>query len=337
VVDNLQLDIGSRIPAMHERGIYFVEAPLRWNDAPSLFTFNTSRTSGNGYCSAIGTNKVQFSAANYGDSWGSSALAITSFWSNAEELIKADINFNDARAWDVYDGHKRVLSINFRRVPSYEMGHAAGLGHPDVNNVLMSAGVNNSYLPTFDDVVALSEKYSNSTHILIMETFGIGKITVTSTVQGTEVISDNTFYDSDYARFLDCDEPKCEIPVQHGLRLTITVVADDTRQFLNWNGTTVMDDVATILDSIVALAPMTSSRTLTASFTSLDDPGNTTKPDGALAQTGPVSKSGGGVNSLTIIFSMLLILMSRFSNNSDKKNENKAILVKSAVLVVDPS
>jgi hypothetical protein len=313
----------------------FEEAALRWNDAPTLFTFNTSRTSGSGYCSGAGTNNVQFSATNCGDSWGSSALAITSFWSNAEELIKADINFNDARAWDVYDGRTRALSIDFRRVAAHEMGHAAGLAHPDVSNALMSAGVNNTYLPAFDDVVALSEKYGNSTHILTLETFGIGKITVTPTVPGTGVVSDNTLYDSDYARFLDCDESKCEIPVQHGLRLTITAVADDTSQFLSWDGTTVMADGATILDSIVALAPMTSSRTLAASFTSPDDPGDTTAPDGTLAQTAPASSSGGGVSNLAMIFCMLLILISRFRANSEKIIANKATPIKYALLMDD--
>jgi hypothetical protein len=291
----------------------FEEAALRWNDAPTLFTFNTNRKVGNGYCSGTGTNNVQFSATNCGDTWGSSALAITTSWSNGEELIKADISFNDARNWDVYDGRTRTLSVDFRRVAAHEMGHAAGLVHPDVSYALMSAATNNTYLPAFDDVVALSEKYGSSKHILTLETIGDGQIIVTPTVVGTGVVSENILYNNDYARFLDCDEPRCEIPLQHGLRLTIKAVAGDTSQFLSWDGTTVIADGANILEGTVALAPLTSSRMLTASFTSINDPASTMNNSTQQAQSIQTPSSGGGLISFTIIFFILLILVRRES------------------------
>jgi hypothetical protein len=245
----------------------FEEATYRWNDVPTQFSFHSTRTIGTGYCSSFGDNNVQFSTTNCGDTWGSSTLAITSYWSISSQLTKADIIFNVSKDWNVYDGDIEWYAFDFRRVAMHEMGHAVGLAHPIATDVLMSASSNDTFLPALDDINSLRNKYGSVDHTLTIENIGDGYVRVVPQVLGTGVVWDNTLYTSDYDFFLDCYDAICQTPIQDGLRLAIVAVPDSGASFVNWDGTT-------IVGTGVDLAPFENDRTLTANFTFIDTDGD---------------------------------------------------------------
>jgi hypothetical protein len=250
----------------------FEEAALRWNDTATQFKFNTTRASGSGYCSNLGDNNVRFSATNCGDAWGSSALGITAFWSKGSELTKVDISFNNNRNWNVYDGNKKAFAVDFRRVAAHELGHAVGLAHSASSNALMFASASNTYLPTPGDVNSLAIKYGSKAHTLTIRNLGSGGVTILPKVDGTSVIANNISYTSNYSAILDCRKAICQIPVQGGLRLTMTAQPEEGAVFVSWDGTTIRDET-------VALAPFYSDRELVANFSYLDSSGdNNTDP-----------------------------------------------------------
>lgn len=240
----------------------FEEAAQRWNDAPTQFNFKVSREPGSGYCTSLGNNNVRFSSTNCGDAWGDSSIGVTAYWSKGTELIKADISFNTSNDWHWYDGNLQSYATDFRRVALHELGHAAGLAHSVDNNVLMSAALNNVYLPALDDINALKDKYGSTTHTLTIQRLGSGIVTLSPKVAGTGVISANTLYTSNYASLLNCYETQCQIAIQHGLRLTMTAVADNEAQFISWDGTIIRENV-------VELAAMTEDRNIVANFSSV--------------------------------------------------------------------
>lgn len=295
----------------------FEEAALRWNDTDTQFTFNTTRSSGSGYCSNLGDNNVRFSATNCGETWGASVLGVTTFWSKASVLQKVDISFNNAHDWNVYDGNVQSYAADFRRVAAHEMGHAVGLAHALDNNHLMSATANNSYLPTVDDVNSLRDKYGFKRHTLTIHNLGSGRVDITPKVMGTGVMDSNLLHTSNYQDFLNCTQEKCELSIQDGLRLIVTATPDDGALFINWDGTLIQE-------SVLALAPMSADRVLVANFTNLNGSGNAVeacKSDLPLQQRTPLdtsdcdilssasslSESGGGSFSLYLLAIFLLL------------------------------
>ena len=239
----------------------FEEGAKRWNDVPTSFQFLTERTSGTGFCTSTGNNSVQFSSTFCGDAWGSTILGVTRYWFRGATMLKADIVFNKKLDWSVYDGARQSFSYDFRRVAVHEMGHGAGLDHPRATDVIMSAFLNDAYLPALDDINSLQGIYGETTHTLTLKNSGDGVISVTPKVPGTGVVSDNVLHTSNYGSFLDCNVPVCRIPIQDGLRLIIEARPNTSNgvEFDSWSGTTVLSDS-------VVLNPMVDDRTITAHY-----------------------------------------------------------------------
>lgn len=107
--------------------------------------------------STDGTNDIFFSATRYGESFGSSTLAIAvtqtvSINGGPFERIESDIIFNTAFTWNSYRGTTRS-ERDLRRVLIHEMGHSIGLKHPDEAGQTVSA-IMNSITSNVDTVTA---------------------------------------------------------------------------------------------------------------------------------------------------------------------------------------
>ncbi len=256
--NNALFYIGDLLGANGQWQDEFEEAADRWNDSPSAFWINTSRSSGTGFCTNSGNNSVQWSVTFCGDQWGSNTLAITQYVFTANFLQKADIVFNDNLTWSVYDGNYQSPTHDFRRVAVHELGHAMGLAHLSNSSALMAPFVSNTYLPTLDDSNDLLTRYSASYHTLTLTNAGNGYIQVRPLVNGTGVVNTqtNTFVTSNYD-FMDCHEETCTLSVQDGLRLTLTAIADD--EFVSWTG-------STITANSLELSPMVNNRSYTANY-----------------------------------------------------------------------
>ena len=77
-----------------------------------------------------GVNEVVFSDRAFNTAFDSQTLAVTTTWSLGNERTQADIVFNTAFSWSVYDG-ARQTPVDLRRVALHELGHLLGLDHPD--------------------------------------------------------------------------------------------------------------------------------------------------------------------------------------------------------------
>jgi hypothetical protein len=84
-----------------------------------------------------GANSVFFSTTIYGQSFGSTTLAVTISYSTSGSGIftETDVIFNNARTWNSYrgpiQGSGPTATFDFHRVALHEFGHVLGLDHPD--------------------------------------------------------------------------------------------------------------------------------------------------------------------------------------------------------------
>jgi hypothetical protein len=161
----------------------------------SFFLVRTPTVTGDP-CTVDKVNEVRFAATDCGLGFGN-ALAITKTWSSAGVVVEVDMYFDSSRAINVYSGPLRTASgggtlFDLQRIALHEMGHAAGLGHPDeagqsVAAIMNSRTSNTDTLQT-DDISgarAISWGVSVPTQAtLTISQAGTGSGTVTSSPAG---------------------------------------------------------------------------------------------------------------------------------------------------------
>ena len=92
----------------------------------------TSNGGAGAVSSGDGVNSIVFSNSVFGQSFGSSTLAVTYYRMSGSRMVEADVLFNTAQSWDSYRGALRFGSSGraigeIRRVLLHELGHAIGL------------------------------------------------------------------------------------------------------------------------------------------------------------------------------------------------------------------
>ncbi|MDQ2918416.1 MAG: matrixin family metalloprotease, partial [Verrucomicrobiota bacterium] len=110
---------------------------------------------------------VAFSNTIFGDTFGSSTLAVTTISSRGNVTEETDTLFNTAFTWDSYRGTLRNGVEDFRRVAIHEFGHTLGLDHPDgaspVQHVtaIMNSRESNIEVPQTDDITGVQSLYNS--------------------------------------------------------------------------------------------------------------------------------------------------------------------------------
>ena len=93
-------------------------------------------------------NAVVFSNSVFGQSFGSSTLAVTYYtYTTSGSMLESDTLFNRAAVFDSYRGPLQFVPhgsaiADIRRVFLHEMGHTLGLGHPDTGGQRVTAVMN---------------------------------------------------------------------------------------------------------------------------------------------------------------------------------------------------
>ena len=138
-------------------------AMAQWNQAGigpgkdhAFFVAQTAGTSGS--CGRNQINEVTSSDTNCGMAFGDSALAVTTVWSSEGKVVEVDMLFNNAKRWSSYSGplmyNASGMTINdLNRVALHELGHAAGLDHPDQTGQMVNS-VMNSHISDTDTLQA---------------------------------------------------------------------------------------------------------------------------------------------------------------------------------------
>ncbi|HJX25978.1 MAG TPA: matrixin family metalloprotease [Chthoniobacterales bacterium] len=164
-VVNFQLELGNA-------GRTLLDGNTSWNTAaaPALgawnpeiqraqFTYVNNSTAP--VSSGDHVNSIVFATTVFGQSFGSSTLAVTYYRYSGSTMSEADVLVNSNQSFDSYRGPLRFGSGGraigeIRRVLIHELGHALGLGHPDSAgqsvDAIMNSVVSNRETLSSDDI-----------------------------------------------------------------------------------------------------------------------------------------------------------------------------------------
>jgi hypothetical protein len=133
-----------------------------WNAVLGHMQFGKVMDSTAAVSSGDHVNSMAFSSTNFGHSFGSSTLAVTTYWFSGSTMSEADILFNSNQPWDSYRGSLRS-AYDIRRVALHESGHALGMAHSSLSSAIMYAYINNTDTLTSDDISGAQSLYGAAT------------------------------------------------------------------------------------------------------------------------------------------------------------------------------
>lgn len=134
-----------------------------WNAIVANMRFAKVMNSTAAVSSGDRVNSMAFSSTNFGQSFGSNTLAVTTYWFSGSTMSEADILFNSNQPWDSYRGALRSGGYDIQRVALHESGHALGLAHSSVSSAIMYPYINNTYTLTSDDIAGAQAMYGAAT------------------------------------------------------------------------------------------------------------------------------------------------------------------------------
>jgi len=134
-----------------------------WNAIVGTMQFAKVMNSTAAVSSGDRVNSMAFSSTNFGQSFGSNTLAVTTYWFSGSTMSEADILFNSNQPWDSYRGALRSGGYDIQRVALHESGHALGLAHSSVSSAIMYPYINNTYTLTSDDIAGAQAMYGAAT------------------------------------------------------------------------------------------------------------------------------------------------------------------------------
>ena len=180
-------------------------------------------------CNYDGINEVRWASDECGTAFGS-ALAVTIAWSNNGKRIEEDMLLNTGLQWDAYTGPLRHAAngsaiYDVHRVVLHELGHAAGLDHPDEHvqtvSAIMNAHISNLDALQADDVAGAHaiNWSSNGLTYYTLDVTNLGGGTVSSVPAG-----------------INCPSSACTQSYLPATTLTLTAVADGIHVFNGWSG-----------------------------------------------------------------------------------------------------
>jgi hypothetical protein len=119
-----------------------------------------------------GNTSVTMASNFYGESFGNGVLAITLVTPRDQNLIEADVIFNNKYHFDSYRGRLLPGVQDFHRIALHEFGHIVGLDHPDEANpaqtvaAIMNSTISNVDSLQQDDINGAKSIYDNGPEYL---------------------------------------------------------------------------------------------------------------------------------------------------------------------------
>ena len=144
------------------------DAMAEWNLFLNRAQFSAVRDSSAPIDKRNSLTNVFFSDTFYGEPWEDRTLAITLNTWIGNQMVEADVGFNQTLPWNAYDGPLRRTANgarlnDFHRVALHEFGHVIGLDHPDEfgQNVdsIMNSIVSDTDSLRFDDILGAYAAY----------------------------------------------------------------------------------------------------------------------------------------------------------------------------------